>query len=149
MVPEWQQRMLTAPADIRSLLQGIRRVAVLGARPSSHAHKAAWYVPQALQTMGLAIVPVIVHRHQDAEILGAPVYRRLVDVPAPIDLVDVFRRAEDLPAHVEDLLAAAPRAVWFQSGIRNDAVAEQLARAGIQVVQDLCLMVDYRHLGPE
>lgn len=148
MVPEWQQRMLTAPADIRSLLQGIRRVAVLGARPSSHAHKAAWYVPQALQTMGLTIVPVVVHGHQDAEILGAPVYRRLVDVPPPIDLVDVFRRAEDLPAHVEDLLAAAPRAVWFQSGIRNDAVAEQLARAGIQVVQDRCLMVDYRHLGP-
>lgn len=148
MVAEWQQRMLTAPADIRSLLQGIRRVAVLGARPSSHAHKAAWYVPQALQTMGLTIVPVVVHGHQDAEILGAPVYRRLVDVPAPIDLVDVFRRAEDLPAHVEDLLAAAPRAVWFQSGIRNDAVAEQLARAGIQVVQDRCLMVDYRHLGP-
>jgi predicted CoA-binding protein len=148
MVPEWQQRMLTAPADIRSLLQGIRRVAVLGARPSSHAHKAAWYVPQALQTMGLTIVPVVVHGHQDTEILGEPVYRRLVDVPAPIDLVDVFRRAEDLPAHVEDLLAAAPRAVWFQSGIRNDAVAEQLARAGIQVVQDRCLMVDYRHLGP-
>lgn len=148
MVPEWQHRILTAPADIRSLLQGIRRVAVLGARPSSHAHKAAWYVPQALQTMGLTIVPVVVHGHQDAEILGAPVYRRLGDVPAPIDLVDVFRRAEDLPAHVEDFLAAAPRAVWFQSGIRNDAVAEQLARAGIQVVQDRCLMVDYRHLGP-
>ena len=148
MAAEWQHRILTAPADIRTLLQGIRRVAVLGARPSSHAHKAAWYVPQALQTMGLTIVPVVVHGHQDAEILGAPVYRRLVDVPAPIDLVDVFRRAEDLSAHLEDLLAAAPRAVWFQSGIRNDAVAEQLARAGIQVVQDRCLMVDYRHLGP-
>ncbi|MGV3518029.1 CoA-binding protein [Luteitalea sp.] len=147
MVPEWQHRILTAPADIRPLLQGIRRVAVLGARPSSHAHKAAWYVPQALQTMGLTIVPVVVHGHQDAEILGEPVYRRLVDVPAPIDLVDVFRRAEDLPAHVEDLLAAAPRAVWFQSGIRNDAVAERLARAGLQVVQDRCLMVDYRQLG--
>jgi predicted CoA-binding protein len=138
--------VLSTNAEIRTLLQGVSRVAVLGARPASHAHKAAYYVPEALQDMGLAIVPVVVHPHDDPQILGETVYRRLVDVPGQLDLVDVFRRSEDLPAHVDDILARAPRAVWFQSGIRNDAVAEQLARAGIEVVQDRCLMVDYRAL---
>ena len=144
MTDDWRRQLLTAPAEIRVLLQGISRVAVLGMRPASHSHKAAFYVPQALQDMGLTVVPVVVHSHEDTEILGAPVYRRLVDVPGQLDLVDVFRRSEDIPAHVDDILARAPRAVWFQSGIRNEDVAERLAQAGIQVVQDRCLMVDFR-----
>jgi predicted CoA-binding protein len=61
-------------------------------------------------------------------------------------MVNVFRRPEDIPPHLEDILAARPRSVWFQSGIRNDGAAEQLARAGIQVVQDRCLMVEHRSL---
>ena len=76
--------------------------------------------------------------------LGLPVYRRLVDVPGPIDLVDVFRRPADIPRHVDDILAKKPGAVWFQLGIRHDEVAEILARNGIKVVQDHCLMVEYR-----
>jgi predicted CoA-binding protein len=144
MTDDWRRHLLTTSADVRTLLQGISRVAVLGARPASLAHKAAYFVPQALQDMGLTVVPVVVHGHDDTQILGEAVYRRLVDVPGQLDLVDVFRRSEDLPGHVNDLVARAPRAVWFQSGIRNDAVAEQLAQAGIQVVQDRCLMVDYR-----
>jgi predicted CoA-binding protein len=144
MTDDWQRHLLTTPAEIRALLQGISRVAVLGMRPASHSHKAAFYVPQALQDMGLTVVPVVVHGHPETEILGAPVYRRLVDVPGQLDLVDVFRRSEDIPSHVDDILARAPRAVWFQSGIRNDVVAERLAQAGIQVVQDRCLMVDFR-----
>lgn len=147
MTDEWRRLLLTTSDEIRTLLRSVSRVAVLGARPASFAHKAAFYVPQALQDMGLTVVPVVVHGHPDTQILGEPVYRRLVDVPGQLDLVDVFRRAEDLPAHVDDIVARAPRAVWFQSGIRNDAVAERLARAGIQVVQDRCLMVDYRVAG--
>jgi hypothetical protein len=69
-------------------------------------------------------------------------------VPGPLDLVDVFRRPSDIPAHLPDLLAKRPRAVWFQLGIRNDAAAEELAKAGIAVVQDHCLMVEWkRHIG--
>jgi hypothetical protein len=72
----------------------------------------------------------------------------VADVPGPVDLVDVFRRPADIPAHLPDLLAKAPRVVWFQLGIRHDAAAEQLARAGIAVVQDRCLMVEWkRHVG--
>jgi hypothetical protein len=66
-----------------------------------------------------------------------------------VDLVDVFRRAKDVPPHVDDLLAKRPRAVWLQLGIRSDEAAERLARAGIDVVQDRCLMVDWRRLGPD
>lgn len=143
MADDWRTRVLVTPDAIGALLAGIRRVAVLGARPASQAFKPAYYVPQSLQRMGLTVVPVVVHDHADTEILGETVYRRLVDVPGRIDLVDVFRRPQDLPSHVDDILAAAPGAVWLQSGIQNDEVAEQLARAGIAVVQNRCLMVDY------
>ena len=82
------------------------------------------------------------------EILGQPVHRRLADIPGPIDVVDVFRRPRDVAPHLPDLLAKRPRAVWLQSGIRNDQAAEALAREGILVVQDRCLMVEWRRLGP-
>jgi hypothetical protein len=65
-----------------------------------------------------------------------------------VDLVDVFRKPKDIPAHLPDLLEKRPRAVWFQLGIRNDEAAETLARAGIQVVQDHCLKVEWsKHRG--
>ncbi|HEX8636810.1 MAG TPA: CoA-binding protein, partial [Pyrinomonadaceae bacterium] len=75
------------------------------------------------------------------------VYRKLTDVPQAIDLVNVFRRSNDVAKHAEDILAKKPKAVWMQSGIRNDEVAETLAKEGIKVVQDLCLMVEHRSLG--
>jgi len=75
------------------------------------------------------------------------VYRRLQDVPGSIDLVCVFRRPQDLAGHLQDLLAAAPKAVWLQSGIRSEPFAAALKDAGIAVVQDRCLMVEHRRLG--
>jgi predicted CoA-binding protein len=80
------------------------------------------------------------------EILGRKVYRKLAEIPGEIDLVDVFRRPQDINGHVEDILSKMPKAVWFQSGIRNDTVAETLARAGIKVVQNRCLMVEHRYV---
>lgn len=107
-----------------------------------YSSRPAFYVPQYLASVGLHVIPV--HEVDQPEILGQTVFRRLVDIPGEVDLVDVFRRAEDIRAHLEDMLAKKPKAVWFQSGIRNDEVAERLARAGIKVVQDRCLMVDHR-----
>jgi predicted CoA-binding protein len=66
-----------------------------------------------------------------------------------VDLVNIFRRPNDVPPHVDDILAKRPRAVWLQLGIRSDAAALKLAEAGIQVVQDRCIMVDHRALRPE
>ena len=74
-------------------------------------------------------------------------YRRLVDVPGDIDIVNVFRRPEHVPPHVDDILAKRPRAVWMQLGIRNDDAAERLARGGIEVVQDRCLKVELMRMG--
>lgn len=140
---DWQQNVLTTSAQILGLLENVHGVAVLGMRTEQFQHKPAFYVPAALLDMGLDVVPVSVHDQAVTHILGRPVYHSLAEIPGPIDLVDVFRRSGDIAAHVDDILAKRPAAVWFQSGIRNDAVAEQLARAGIAVVQNRCLMMDY------
>jgi len=140
---EWQQNILRTSSQIANLLEHVQRVAVLGMRTEQYRFKPAFYVPAALLEMGLEIIPVSIHDRTVTRILGQPVYYSLADIPGPVDLVDVFRRASDIPAHLGDILAKRPGAVWFQSGIRNDAVAEQLARAGIAVVQDRCLMLDY------
>lgn len=141
----WRDRLLETPQQIDALLARTRRVAVLGIKTEAQADQPAYYVPRYLADAGLDVVPVPVYYPEATQILGQPVHRRLADVPAPpIDLVDVFRRPSDLPPHLDDILAARPAAVWLQSGIRNDAFAEQLARAGIDVVQDHCLMVEHR-----
>lgn len=81
-------------------------------------------------------MPVPVYYPDTTVILGRQVYRRLVDIPGEIDMVDVFRRSHDVTGHIDDVLAKRPNSVWFQSGIRNDAAAEIFAKAGIKVVQD-------------
>ena len=132
-------------ARIAELIRSTRRVAVLGMKTEAQSAEPAFYVPAALHRGGVEIVPVPVYYPDATTILGAPVYRRVADVPGPIDIVDVFRRSRDVAAHVDDILAKAPRAVWLQSGIRDDAAAERWAAAGILVVQERCLMVDYQH----
>ena len=104
----------------------------------------AFYVPSFLVERGYDVVPVPVYYPDVTEILGQKVYRKLVDVPGDIDMVDVFRRPADLAGHLDDILAKKPKSVWLQQGIRNDAFAEKLSAAGITVVQDHCLMVDIR-----
>jgi uncharacterized protein len=94
------------------------------------------------------VIPVPVYYPEVSEILGRRVYRKLVDVPEDIDLVNVFRRSQDVAGHVDDILAKKPKAVWMQLGIQNDEVAQKLADAGMKVVQNRCLMVDHRQLGP-
>jgi predicted CoA-binding protein len=79
--------------------------------------------------------------------MGKKVYRKLTEIPGDIDMVNVFRRPKDIPQHVDDIIAKKPKSVWFQLGIRNDDAAEKLARAGIDVVQDHCLMVELRRVG--
>ena len=136
--------LLESDAQIRALLAGVRRVAVLGIKTEAQADQPAFYVAQYLDRAGVEVVPVPVYYPEVRQILGKQVYRRLVDVPGEIDLVDVFRRPKDVPGHLEDILAKKPKSVWLQLGIRHDEVAQKLAEAGIQVVQDRCLMVDHR-----
>ncbi len=143
---DWRDNLIETDEGLRALLAGVRRVAVLGIKPESRPSQPAYFVPAYLREAGLEVIPVPVYYPEVQTILGERVYRRVQDVPGPIDLVDVFRRPKDIEPHVEDLLVAAPGAVWLQSGIRHAAAAEELARAGIKVVQDRCLMVDHRRL---
>ena len=142
---DWRRNLIEDDEQrLVGLLRSARRVAVLGIKTEAARGQPAFYVPQALQEMGLEIIPVPVYYPEATQILGQKLYRRVADVPGEIDIVDVFRRSADVAGHLPDLLAKKPRAVWLQSGIRDDRTAEALARAGILVVQDRCLMVDYR-----
>ena len=143
----WQENIVSGSEGIRELLAGTRTIAVLGIKTEAQASQPAFYVPRYLHSAGFEIIPVPVYYPDATRILGEKVYRKLVEIPGEVDLVNVFRRSADVPAHLDDILAKAPKAVWMQSGIRNDSVAEKLAEAGIKVVQDRCLMVDHRQLG--
>ncbi|MFM2153707.1 MAG: hypothetical protein RL199_2142 [Pseudomonadota bacterium] len=139
-------RILIQEDDIARLVRSLRRVAVLGIKTEAQTGQPAFDVPRYLQRQGMEVVPVPVHDPEAERILGEPVFRRVQDVPGPVDCVDVFRRATDLWPHLDDLKAARPRSVWLQLGIRDDAFAQALAEAGIDVVQDRCLLVEHRRV---
>ena len=141
---DWKENLIDSPSDLRDLILKTQRIAVLGIKTEAQADQPAFYVPKYLVTAGCDVIPVPVYYPEVIEILGKQVYRRLTEIPGNIDLVDVFRRSQDIDGHVDEILAKMPTAVWFQSGIRNDIVAETLAKAGIKVVQDRCLMVEHR-----
>ncbi len=143
---EWSDNLIADGEGARRILREARRVAVLGIKTETAAGQPAHYVPRYLQQAGYEIVPVPVYYPDATEILGEKVYRSLAAVPGGIDLVVVFRRSEDVIPHLDDILAARPRAVWMQSGIRNEEAARRLAEEGIQVVQDRCTMVEHRYL---
>jgi predicted CoA-binding protein len=143
----WKNNIITGSEQIRELLSATKTIAVLGIKTEAQASQPAFYVPRYLESAGFQIIPVPVYYPQVTHILGQKVYRKLIEIPVEVDLVNVFRRSQDVPAHLDDILAKKPKAVWLQSGIRDDAVAETLAKADIKVVQDRCLMVDHRYLG--
>jgi len=129
--------------ELRALLRAARTIAVVGikADPTEDAHR----VPAAMQARGYRILPV---SPKCSEVLGERCVARLGELREPVDLVNVFRAPQHIPAHADEILAMRPlpRAVWLQLGIRDDASAERLAAAGIAVVQDLCLMVEHSRL---
>lgn len=143
---DWKDNLLDDSPAVGELLRAASRVAVLGIKTEQQSTQPAFYVPHYLQRAGYEVVPVPVYYPEVTEILGSPVYRSVAEVPGAIDIVFVFRRSPDVARHLDDLLSARPGAVWMQSGIRNPQVAESLARAGIQVVQDRCAMIEHRRL---
>ncbi len=143
---DWHSHLLESDDQVSTLLERVRTVAVLGIK-TADSGAPAYFVPEYAQKAGLQIIPVPTYYPEVTQILGEPVVRSVGAIDDRVDLVNVFRRPKDLPAHLDDLLAARPRAVWFQTGIRHDAVAEALARHGIDVVQDRCLMVELQERG--
>lgn len=129
---------------IGQVLRDTRRIAVLGMKTEAQSDAPAFYVPKYMMDHGYEIVPVPVYYPDVTAILGQPVFRSVAAVSPPVDMVNVFRRSQDLAPHLDDLLAARPKSVWLQLGIRDDAFADRLRQAGITVVQDRCLMVEHR-----
>ena len=143
---DFQRHLLTVPTDIHAALKAVRTVAVLGFKPEE-TDAPAFYVPEYAQRAGYRIVPVPVYYPNMVKALGETAYQSLGDIPFPVDVVLIFRRPPDIPQHLDAMLAVHPKLVWMQLGIRNEAVAESLARAGIDVVQDHCMLVELRKMG--
>ncbi|MEO5580639.1 MAG: CoA-binding protein [Gemmatimonadaceae bacterium] len=141
----WRDHIIDSSAGIRRILESCRRIAVLGIKEGTQ--KPAFYVPDYAKRAGYEIVPVPVYYPDATEMLGARVYRTISAIPGDVDMVNIFRRPQDIPPHLDDIIAKRPKVVWFQSGIVNDAAAERLAREGIDVVQDRCLMVELSRIG--
>jgi len=139
---DWKSNLISDSAGILEVIRESKTIAVLGIKPESHGDQAAHYVPAHMAAAGYEIIPVPVYYPEVTEILGRKVFRKLSEIGRPIDMVNVFRRPSDIPPHVDDIIAAKPKSVWFQLGIRNDEAARRLAEAGIKVVQDRCLMVE-------
>jgi predicted CoA-binding protein len=131
---------------LREILTTSPTIAVLGVHRLPE--KAAFYVPEYLHDEGYRIIGVNPKLHGE-QLFGEPVRDTLAEIAEPVDLVDVFRRAEQIGSHVEDILAMKPRprVVWFQLGIKNDEVARILEAAGIIVVQNRCTLADHQRLG--
>lgn len=147
MDTDWKANIINDEPGIAELLRSTRTIAVLGIKTEAQGGQPAFYVAQYMKNAGFDVIPVPVYYPGVQRILGRGVYRTVADIPEDVDMVNVFRRSEDVAPHVEDILAKKPKSVWMQLGIRNDDAAERFARAGIKVVQNRCLMVDHRRLG--
>jgi predicted CoA-binding protein len=147
MTSNWRDNLINDSTQIRELLAQTKTIAVLGIKTEEQSNQPAFYVPKYMQHAGFKIIPVPVYYPAVTEVLGETVYRSLIDIPGDVDMVNVFRRPQDIPPHVDDIIAKKPKSVWMQLGIYHDEAARQLAQAGIKVVQDRCLMVDHRRAG--
>ncbi|MEX2237012.1 MAG: CoA-binding protein [Dehalococcoidia bacterium] len=125
--------------DLRKVLEETKTIAVIGMREQG----AAGYVPMYMKDAGYEITPV--NPGLDA-VFGIPALDTLDDLDQPVDMVNIFRRSEDVPGHLEEILRAKPKYAWMQLGIANEAVAQKLREAGIGVVQNRCLMVEHGRL---
>lgn len=133
-------------ARVREILTTSPTIAVLGIH--REPEKAAFYVPEYLHDEGYRIIGVN-PRFADQALFGERIRATLAEIEEPVDLVDVFRRPDKIPEHVEDILAMKPRpkVVWFQLGIKHDDAAKILEAAGITVVQNRCTLADHQRLG--
>ena len=130
---------MTSGDAVSQILRGAKTIAVVGL--SSNPMRPSHGVAEYLKAAGYRIIPV---NPNETEVLGEKAYARLEDVPEPVDIVDVFRRAEELPAVAESAIGIGAKVLWMQLGIENAAVAERARTAGLVVVEDSCLMVEHK-----
>src|SRR5947209_12140213 len=120
--------------DIRALLTTATTIAMVGA--SSNPEKASHGIMKKLQRVGYRVIPV---NPREKDVLGEKAYGSLVDIPDRVDIVDVFRRAEDTPPIADEAVKIGAKALWLQTGISNDDAAVRAAAGGLMVVMDACI----------
>jgi predicted CoA-binding protein len=130
-------------AAIRSILRRVKTIAAVGL--SANDMRPSYFAALYLQGKGYRVIPVN-PRYAGETILGEVAVASLADLPAPPDMVQVFRRAEEVPQVVDEAIAAGARVLWLQLGIRSDAAAEKARAAGLEVVQDKCPKIEYGRL---
>jgi predicted CoA-binding protein len=142
---DWRSRIVSDDAGLERIFRAVRTIAVLGAKMG--VNQPAFYVPAYLAARGYRILPVN-PTLTGRSLFGVPVAPTLADLTERVDVIEVFRRPEFLPGHAREILSLPwrPAVVWFQLGIRHDGAAEMLARAGMLVVQDRCMMPEHRRL---
>jgi len=133
------EKHVTSGDAVAQILRGAKTIAVVGL--SSNPMRPSHGVAEYLKAVGYRIIPV---NPNETEVLGEKAYARLEDVPELVDIVDVFRRAEELPAVAESAIGIGAKVLWMQLGIENAAVAERARAAGLVVVEDSCLMVEHK-----
>lgn len=126
---------------IEDIVRQARTIAVVGLSPNPE--RPSYEVASYLKSQGYRIVPV---NPTVAEVLGEKSYPDLKSIPEPVDVVDIFRRPEDVPPIVEQAIAIGAKAVWMQLGVVNEEAAHRARQAGLGVVMDRCLMVEHRRL---
>lgn len=129
------------PEELREILKKYRTVAVIGM--SKNPEKDANRIPKYLMTKGFRVIPV---NPSAEEILGQKSYKRLIDVPEQVDIVDVFRPSDDIPNYVEDVIKKNPKVFWEQLGIHNEEAEEKIASAGIKIVYDRCIYQEHKKI---
>src|ERR1700680_771401 len=125
--------------SIFDILTKYKRIAVVGL--SSNPARPSYGVTEYMQSSGYQIVPV---NPNETDVLGEPSYARLEDVPQKIEIVDIFRRAEDVPPVVDAAIQVGAKVVWMQLGIANETAAEKARAAGLTVVMDACLLIEHK-----
>jgi predicted CoA-binding protein len=127
--------------EVKQLLQNTRTIAVVGL--SEKVDRPSHHVAQYLQTQGYRIIPV---NPSVASILGERSYPTLRDIPEPVDMVDVFRRSDTVPAIAQEAIAIGAKSFWLQEGVIHEDAAAMAKAAGLQVVMDRCILKEHARL---
>ena len=139
----WHDNLVEGDDEIRAILKGSQVIAVVGIKDESRPNEAAHSVPAFLHSRGYRIIPVNPHYRS---VFGIPTVPTLAEIQEPVDIVQVFRAPRNVMPHAEETLQLKPRAFWMQTGIRHQEAAHKLAMAGIKVIQDHCMYMDFLRL---
>jgi predicted CoA-binding protein len=131
---------------LRNVLKSVRVIAMVGASP--HWNRPSYFAMKYLQDKGYRVIPVN-PQAAGQEILGEKVYNDVSEVPEKIDMVDIFRRSDAVPAVVDQAIAKGAKVVWMQLGVRNDDAAAKAEAAGLKVVMNRCPKIEYSRLNGE